>query len=275
MTTGTDTGAPKMLDMRAAAARFYDLQPSPFDGQDIPFYMARLPGPAARVLELGCGTGRVLLPLAARGAQMHGVDLSEAMIAICREKLAAQQIPTTRASVEVGDICRLDLGRRFDLILAPFRVMQNLETDAQVDGLFATVRRHLAPAGACILNAFRPLADEETLRRRWAERQRETVDYERPWGAGRLVAYESIRRVHPTQLIMYPRLTYRYYEGDALKDEASMDIVMRGYYPAEFVELMERHGFRIAQRWGGYAGEIYGEGSELVVQLVDAGSGRA
>jgi len=256
-------------DIRAAAARFYDLQPSPFEGKDIPFYISLLPSPAASVLELGCGTGRVFLPLSAHCAHIHGADISEAMVDICRDKLLRAGVSSERATVEVADICRLDLGRRFDLIIAPFRVFQNLETDEQVDALFDVVRRHLAPAGTCVLNVFRPYADEQTQRQRWAARSQETLDWERPLGGGRLVAYECIRSVHPTKLICYPRLTYRYFEGDALKDEAVLDIAMRAYYAGEFEELVAAHGFRVLNRWGGYAGEAYGEGPELVLRFAD------
>ena len=51
------------LDIRAEAAKYYDLRPSPFEGRDIPFYIGLRPGPDAQVLELGCGTGRVLVPI--------------------------------------------------------------------------------------------------------------------------------------------------------------------------------------------------------------------
>ena len=101
------------IDIRYEAARYYDLQPSPFDGQDIIFYRDLLkvyPHASGRVLELGCGTGRVLLPLASQCAYIHGVGLSEAMLDICRARLAKESIPPERASVQQGDITTLDLG---------------------------------------------------------------------------------------------------------------------------------------------------------------------
>ena len=135
-------------DMRAEAAKYYDVNPTIPD--DLAFYRARLPSSDAAVLELGCGTGRVLLPLAAVCGFIHGIDRSQAMLARCLQKLQAAAIPPTKARVELGDITDFALGRAFDLIIAPYRVFQLLETEAQVDGLFRCVRAHLAPGGTCI-----------------------------------------------------------------------------------------------------------------------------
>jgi SAM-dependent methyltransferase len=254
-------------DPRLATARYYDQQDLSYLNQDVAFYRARLPGPQARVLELGCGTGRVLVPLAADCAYLHGVDLSEAMLAVCREKLEAAGLPAGRVRLTLGDITRLDLSERFDLITAPFRVFQNLESDAQVDGFFETVRRHLAPRGRAILNAFNPRAGPAEMRARWLAQSGEVMGWEKPFRTGRLVHLERIAGVHPERLIVYPVLIYRYYEGDTLVDEATLEITMRAYYPDEFARLIESHGFRVRQRWGDYVGEAYGQGPELVVEF--------
>ena len=132
-------------DIRAEAAKYYDVSPTIPD--DIAFYQARLPASDAAVLELGCGTGRVLLPLAAWCGFIHGIDRSQAMLARCLQKVQAAAIPPSKASVELGDITDFALGQRFDLIIAPYRVFQLLETDAQVEGLFQCVRAHLATRG--------------------------------------------------------------------------------------------------------------------------------
>src|SRR5262245_50224648 len=159
------------MDIRKESAQYYDLQPAPYDGLDIPFYVAILaiersePSEAglreARVLELGCGTGRVLVPMSPYCDFIRGIDSSEAMLDVCRQKLAKEGLSPDKAAVQLGDITSLDLGETFDLITAPFRVMQNLETNDQLDGLFETIRRHLAPFGTAVLNAFNPFGPRE------------------------------------------------------------------------------------------------------------------
>src|SRR5262245_44490121 len=115
------------MDIRQSSARYYDLQPAPYGGADIPFYIGLIPFPNARVLELGCGTGRVLIPIAAHVATSLGVDSSDAMLDICRERLLKDHVSSDKTAVQLGDITNLNLGQTFDLITAPFRVMQNVE----------------------------------------------------------------------------------------------------------------------------------------------------
>jgi SAM-dependent methyltransferase len=256
------------IDNRAQAAKYYDA--NPHMPNDLPFYEALIPSPDAHILDLGCGTGRVLLPLANACGYVHGIDRSEAMISICRSKLRGAQIPSTKARVEVGDITHLALGHTFHLIIAPYRVFQNLKTDAEVAGLFSGVRTHLAPEGTCILNVFHPSRDAETLRREWCN-ETETLSWEVAGEDGRITCHERRPRLDPERLVLYPELIYRAYKGAALTEEAVLRIPMRCYYPEAFEQLIVEHGFRVIKRWGGYAGEPYGKGSELVVQFAAHG----
>jgi SAM-dependent methyltransferase len=251
-------------DVRAGAAKYYDLNPDA--PNDIPFYKALVPSPDARVLELGCGTGRVLLPLAEVCGYIHGIEISEAMAAACRKKLKAAGVDTTKAQVEVGDITNFDLGRTFDFILAPHRVLQNVETDTAVTRLFECLRQYLAPSGSCILNVFNPKRDPDALRREWCT-DGEQFCWEIATEGGRVICHERRPRLDAAKLILYPELIYRRYQGDDLVDEAVLKIAMRCYYPDEFVQLVVDRGFRVLQRWGGYAGEPYGKGPELILQF--------
>lgn len=253
-------------DIRAAAAKYYDLDPDPLN--DVPFYQSVIPSPQAHVLELGCGTGRVTAPLAASCDYIHGIDRSPAMIAICQQKLEKANIGAAKARVEVGDITNFDLGRQFDLLIAPYRVLQNLETDSEVEGLFKCISKHLAPEGSCILNVFNPSRDPERMREAWRSDE-EIFCWEIPVEGGKIIHHEKKARMDPAKLVLYPELIYRRYEGETLMDEAILKIAMRCYYPNEFTKLIVDHGFQITNRWGGYEGEAYGQGPELVIQFKD------
>jgi SAM-dependent methyltransferase len=251
-------------DIRAEAAKYYDVSPTIPD--DLAFYQARLPSSTAAVLELGCGTGRVLLPLAAVCGFIQGIDQSQAMLTHCLQKLQAAAIPPTKARVEHGDITQFALGRAFDLIITPYRVFQLLETEAQVDGLCQCVRMHLAPEGTCILNVFHPQGGVEGIQQEWESatargRWEVTVD------GVRLRCEERWLRLDAERHLLYLELVYRRYIGGTWVEDAVLQIPRRCYAPDEFAQVILEHGFRILQRWGGYAGERYGEGPELVVQF--------
>jgi SAM-dependent methyltransferase len=252
------------IDIRTEAAKYYDSNPG--IPNDIPFYQKLIPSPNASILELGCGTGRVTFSLAAYCKYIHGIDISSAMISICRDKLAKNGIPSTRINVEEGDITDFNLGRTFDLIIAPFRVLQNLETDAQIDGLFRCIHKHLASHGTCILNVFRPNLDPEALRNQWTATE-EKLSWEVPVEGGRLVCYDRRAHIDGERLVLYPELIYRRYEGETLAEESILKIAMKCYYPDTFEKLIIEHGYAVRNRWGGYDGEDYGNGPELVIQF--------
>jgi len=251
-------------DSRAEAAQYYDTNPTIPD--DLAFSTARLPSADAAVLELGCGTGRVLLPLAAACGSIYGLDRSSAMLACCVQKLQAAEMPPAKARAERGDMTDCVLGRRFEVMIAPYRVLQLLETAPQVEGLFRCVRAHLAPGGTCILNVFHPQGGFERVRQAW-ERATEVCLWEATVDGVRLRCDERRARLDPATRIFYPELIYRRAVGDAWIEEAVRKIPRRCDAPAAFERVIRAHGFRIVQRWGGYAGERYGEGPELVVQF--------
>jgi ubiquinone/menaquinone biosynthesis C-methylase UbiE len=90
------------VDPRQGNIRYYDLDENPVD--DVPFYLARVRD-GMSVLELGCGTGRVLVPLSSKCGEIVGVDYSQEMIDRCREKIGSSK----NATAEVGDITKLAL----------------------------------------------------------------------------------------------------------------------------------------------------------------------
>jgi len=252
------------VDFGTAVAKYYDYDPT--DHGDIGLYQSILTSRESKILELGCGTGRVLVPLVDHCSYIHGIDLSEAMLAVCRKKLHALGVSKKRAIVQSGDITNLNLGRTFDLITAPFNVFQNLETDEEIDGFFQTVEKHMAPDATCILTAFRPSLDREALAEQWVCDE-EILSWETPVEGGRVACYERRKGINPERQVAYTDEIYRRYKGEKLEDEGVLNLLMRYYYPDEFVEMIESHGFQVVDRWGGYAGEAYGEGPELVVQF--------
>jgi SAM-dependent methyltransferase len=112
--------------------------------------LAELAGDGA-ALELGIGTGRIALPLAQRGVPVHGIDLSEAMVAKLREKPGGDQIGVT-----IGDFATTTVDRRFSVAYLVFNTIMNLTSqDAQV-ACFENVAAHLEPGGCFVIEVVIP-----------------------------------------------------------------------------------------------------------------------
>ncbi|MXW36447.1 MAG: class I SAM-dependent methyltransferase [Chloroflexi bacterium] len=139
-------------DPFAPIARFYDLDLEGFN-DDLGLYMELVGG--RDVLELGCGTGRVAVPLAAAGSRVTGVDISPAMLAAARER--AEGLPLRLVE---GDMRTLDLGEPFGAVLVPLGGLQHMTTTAEVAAALATVARHLAPGGQAVVDVEAPHPDD-------------------------------------------------------------------------------------------------------------------
>ena len=255
------------IDYRGEVERYYDLHTDPYE--DVSFYIRMMNNGTEHVLELGCGTGRVLVPLVEYCEYIHGIDISEAMLAICREKLQKENVTENRARVDAADITDFDLSRKFDLIIAPYRVFQNLETDDKVNGFFKCIRKHLAPDGRCILNVFKPLRSPDQMEKMWTSNDKEHLLSEHACDDGKVVVYEVRNKFRLDPLTIYPMQLIRRYHKEKLIEENQCEITMRCYYPDEFEKLITDHGFEVVSKWGGYDNKVYGRGNELVVEFKD------
>lgn len=115
-----------------------------------------------RVLELGIGTGRIALPLAARGVEVHGVDASQAMVTKLRAKSGGQDVPVT-----IGDFAEVSVEGTFNLIFVAVSTIFALVTQEDQVRCFANVAAHLVAGGAFVVDAFVPdpalFTDEQRL----------------------------------------------------------------------------------------------------------------
>src|SRR5262250_312273 len=109
-------------DRQKFVAEYYDLVPAYVERSDQAFYLGLAASARGPMLELGCGTGRLLVPIARAGHRIVGIDLSDSMLARCREKLAAE-LPEVRERAEIlkADMTNFAFPPRFDLAIAPFR----------------------------------------------------------------------------------------------------------------------------------------------------------
>src|ERR1700736_741456 len=109
-------------DRRTFVAEYYDFVPPYANRADRQFYVDYARNAGGPVLELGCGTGRLLIPIARSGVSITGLDLSRAMLDRCREQLGQEPSAVqASASTHYGDMTQFSLGRKFALATVPFR----------------------------------------------------------------------------------------------------------------------------------------------------------
>jgi SAM-dependent methyltransferase len=134
----------------------YDLEYADMH-EDVAYYVAMAWQSSGSVLELGCGTGRLTLPMLQTGARVVGVDRAEGMLEGLRRKLA-HETPELRARCELvqGDFVTFDLGRRFATVIWPFNALHHCRDDAELARALDRIVAHLAPDGVLGLDAYLP-----------------------------------------------------------------------------------------------------------------------
>jgi ubiquinone/menaquinone biosynthesis C-methylase UbiE len=136
-------------------ARYYDL--IYFEQDDVEFYLSQAKMNGGPVLELACGTGRVSLALAKAGFKVDALDNSEAMLNEFKKKInAGDQI-----TLHHGSMSDFNLGKKFNLIIIPYRSFHHLATEEERLETLKCIRSHLTSEGMAIIHLYNP--DDEDL----------------------------------------------------------------------------------------------------------------
>ncbi len=207
-------------------------------------------GPA---LEIGCGTGRVLLPIARAGLPCTGLDPSRDMLDALRDKN-----PPANLELVEGEVQRMSLERRdYALAYAAFRVFQHLlDVDSQLAAL-SRIRDHLRPNGVFAFDVFEPdlarmAVDEPDTR------EDETVRV----GARMVRRSFAVRREQSTQRM---EITLRYLDADTDEELGRERIKLRWCYRYELEHLLHRAGFEPLRWLSGFDGRPYDGSGEIIV----------
>ena len=242
-------------------AELYDvLTPGP--PGDVDFYVGLAREATPPVLELGCGTGRVAIPIAQAGVEIVGLDRAPAMLARARQKGA----DLTNARWVDGDMRDFDLAERFGLVIIPFRAFQHMLTVDDQKRCLACIRRHLRDDGRLAFNLFNPdlvrmgrwLSDQRGAWRLWHDSADERT-------GGRILAWESCRYRVGSQEV---NVLWRVEEIDADGRPASqryVDLHLRWSYRFEVEHLLQLAGFSVGHLYGWFDGSAFADDSPEMV----------
>ncbi|WP_039797994.1 class I SAM-dependent methyltransferase [Nocardia araoensis] len=185
-------------------------------------------------LEFGVGTGRIALPLAARGVPVHGIDSSAAMVGRLRAKAGGDEIAVT-----VGDFASTRLTSRFSLVYLVFNTIMNVTTQAGQVACFRNAAAHLRPGGRFVVEVMMP-----ELRRL------------EPGGSAVLFQRGSSKWAYDDYDIATQTMSSNYIE--VVEGRGSYrSVPFRYVWPAELDLMAEIAGLRLSERWDGWTREPF------------------
>jgi SAM-dependent methyltransferase len=137
--------------------------------EDVAFYLEEARRSGGPVLELGVGTGRIAVPIAADGILVIGVDSSRAMLEICARRAALAGV---QLDLRVGDLRTPPVTERVPLVICPFRSLLHMHTDEDRLAVLGAAHDLLVPAGRFVFDVFTPDADDiAQTQGKWLERE--------------------------------------------------------------------------------------------------------
>jgi SAM-dependent methyltransferase len=218
------------------AARYDDSESGMFDPAVVEAtvdFLAELAGDGA-ALELGIGTGRIALPLARRGRPVHGIDLSEAMLARLHEKPGAEQIGIT-----VGDFSTAAVDGEFSLVYLVFNTIENLTSQDEQVACFRNAAGHLGPGGCFVIEVGVP-----DLRRL-------------PYGE-RFVLFdvsETHVGIDEYDVANQGLVSHHFHAVDGSFERSSGPF--RYVWPSELDLMAQLAGLTLRERWSGWKRELF------------------
>ena len=224
---------------------------------DIAFFVEAASKAGSPVLEVGCGTGRVLIPTARAGVDVVGLDLSPHMLAVCRRRLRDEpEAVQSKVRLVQADMRRFDLGRIFTLVTIPFRPFQHLLTVEDQLSCLESIRQHLGNGGVLILDIFNPSLDF-LVNRPVGEEFDEEPEFTMPDGRRvtrlhKTITHDRFNQISDFELVYYVK------HPDGREERLVHSFQMRYLFRFEVEHLLARAGFAVEHLYAGYDKSEYG-----------------
>jgi len=234
----------------AFAAEFYD----PINGSRIPdldFFKDYAKKANGKILELACGTGRVLIPLAQAGYKITGIDLSTHMLDICRRKLAEQPADIKkRVNLVQANMADFKLKEKFALAIIPGRSFQILISPKDQESCLHLIAAHLVPYGRLIINVFNPkfprLFDPQYLQERQTRTNITLSDGRNVRVFDRIVAYHKNEQYNDVEEIYYV------HHPDGKEERLVQSFPFHYFFRYEMEHLLRLCGFKVIELFGNF-----------------------
>ncbi len=257
----------------AATQNQYDPIAELYDGypgnylEDVLFFAEEARAAGSPILEIGVGTGRLALCLAAIGLEVVGIDSSPAMLRVLGRNRAGHPELPGRVLAVAADMRAFALRRRFPLAIIPFRAFLYLLTAADRRRALRAVCRHLAPGGKLIMSFFVPPAD---LLDKGRLARQEMARFHAPEPDGEVVAFDSTEFLPRRQQVI-SHITYQWRDSAGRTTrEFEHTLVARYLFPAEVPPLLESCGYQVVAAYGSFAREPLAPESHEQIWIAEA-----
>jgi SAM-dependent methyltransferase len=218
---------------------------------DVRFYSTLADERGGPILDLGCGTGRLMLPLVRAGHVVVGLDRAPAMLARAAARLRRLAPPARKRALLVrADLRHLPIAAEFEFAVSAFHTIQHLATDRELRGFFAGVARVLRPGGWLAFDTFAPNAQFLARANVGGDRRWARTNFRHPVTGQRLEYSESYRR---DGSLLVTTFHYRPV-GRRQRSDRRVDLVHRLLEPADIERLLRGTGLELIASWGGFDG---------------------
>jgi len=242
-------------------AHYYDLDQDDY-ADDLPMYLNLAQRCGSPVIEFGCGTGRLLVPMAEAGYSITGVEIAPAMLDIARQKVADAGVEAPATLVE-DDIRTLDLGRRFRFGFCALNTLMHMTSlNDQLETLRAA-RRHIQSGGLFAVGLLNPHSSILPEERTPLLLEKEMIDPRN----GHTVLKLFSQRVDIASQIAHVTLIYDDVDPAGLVHRTLVPMQMRWIYPYEARLLMEVAGFKVDGIYGSFELEPFSARSEQLILI--------
>lgn len=246
-------------------ASYYDYYSTGVPGDEA-FYAAEALKAGSPVLELGTGTGRIAIPIAEKGIQITGVDLSPSMLAVFRKKLDGLA-PEVRQRIELvqADMRDFNLGRKFKLIMIPYRAFGYMYTLADQIQALANIRTHLEDGGRLIFNMFDPNLQVIAARLGSLGSAQTLIDEFIHPETGMLVTVWDTRRYDLEEQFVEQYFLFEEVDRSGkMLARQYVPLKLRYFFRFELQHLLERCGFEIEALYGDFNRGPFHSGREQI-----------
>lgn len=239
-------------DDYAFIADLYDFVPGYAHRGDVDFYLDYCRSADGKILELGCGTGRVLIPIAESGCQITGLDFSEHMLNKCRQKLQIKSEEVqNRVRLVQGSITDFDLNDTFSMTIIPFRPFQHLVEVADQIACLRQIHKHLKDNGRLVFDLFQ-VDPRKMFGSMFTEEESEDFSWVDLHDGKKLKRAHRISAKHWSQQYNDVELIYYVSNPDGKIDRLVQAFPFRYFFRYEVLHLLERCGFRIIELYGNF-----------------------